>query len=396
MRVFAVLGLGLIGCLNEPLVDVCVDDTPCSVFDGVIQLEGSICGAGRLVCSSDEAPQCVGYVGRSYEICDGLDNDCNGEVDDALPRNHPPDYEDRCPNVGECVARDLFCIGGNWVCQATVGPTPEVCDGVDNDCDGEVDEGLAAVFTYPEDRFPNTVGVGQCRPSVAACINGVLESIPAVVPVSEAATCGDGLDNDCDGIVDEEDGAAGERGYVIAIDMSSSFSPFYDNVLLGLLSWVSSPSQENSTFTIVQYGVSSSLRPNRHVRVALTLGSRDAAISMLDYMYTVNIMGGGEEYQMEAIIDGAAASAGLSGPMNVVIFSDEGLQFYDVPGDVRAALDIQCSETPYSLTVFAQPSHFSEWEPAVAACGGAILPLAASAAAIETALDLTFFSRCSF
>jgi len=72
------------------------------------------------------------------EVCDNVDNDCNGQVDDNVPQ--PPTT---C-GVGECVGNvgQLLCIFGNTfdTCDPMQGSTMEVCDGLDNDCDGPVDE----------------------------------------------------------------------------------------------------------------------------------------------------------------------------------------------------------------------------------------------------------------
>ncbi len=66
----------------------------------------------------------------SAEQCDGMDNDCNGVVDDNLVRS--------CE--GACGVGTETCSGGSWGACNTPASTDEVCDGVDNDCDGDVDE----------------------------------------------------------------------------------------------------------------------------------------------------------------------------------------------------------------------------------------------------------------
>jgi MYXO-CTERM domain-containing protein len=66
----------------------------------------------------------------SAEVCDGQDNDCDGQVDEDLTR--------ACSTA--CGAGSETCKAGAWVGCDAPQPQPETCDGDDNDCDGEVDE----------------------------------------------------------------------------------------------------------------------------------------------------------------------------------------------------------------------------------------------------------------
>jgi hypothetical protein len=82
------------------------------------------------------------------------------------------------------------CVGGTPQECIPRDPSQEVCDGVDNDCDGEVDEGLGTL----------TCGVGVCITTVDVCIDSIRQECIPGVPTEEIC---DGVDNNCNGLVDE-------------------------------------------------------------------------------------------------------------------------------------------------------------------------------------------------
>lgn len=72
------------------------------------------------------------------ERCNGLDDNCDGAIDEGHPAGG-----DACtiPGLlGVCNAGETSCADGPMVCKQTHFPSDEVCDGKDNDCDGQVDE----------------------------------------------------------------------------------------------------------------------------------------------------------------------------------------------------------------------------------------------------------------
>jgi cysteine-rich repeat protein len=113
-----------------------------------------VCVAGAQACDDGGMPfgACLGEVLPQTEVCDpaGLDEDCDGEVDEADAGCTCSDGATRpcfggpegMQDVGACASGEQTCAGGSWgACVGEVLPSVEDCDGaVDEDCDGAVDE----------------------------------------------------------------------------------------------------------------------------------------------------------------------------------------------------------------------------------------------------------------
>ena len=155
------------GQTDEGVLNTCTDFATCTTYT---------------TCSA--CPQ------TPLEICDNKDNDCNGQVDD-----NPLYVGDPCgAPLGECSKGTYVCKNGQLVCEGGTGPTPEICDGKDNDCNGAIDDNV------PGEGDPCGTSVGECSPGVKKCLGGQWICVGGTQPSPEIC---DGKDNDCDGETDE-------------------------------------------------------------------------------------------------------------------------------------------------------------------------------------------------
>lgn len=177
----------------------------------------------------DDTNQTV-YPGAD-ELCDGLDNNCNGEQDGPSSVDAETYYLDSDADAygnGEsslvaCEAPAGYTpVGGDCNDRdATINPgEAEICDGIDNNCNGEKDGATSAdAITYyydgDKDGFGNpTQSLNGCTAPAGYVANGEdCNDASALISPNATEVC-DGLDNDCDTLVDDGSATGASTWYI--------------------------------------------------------------------------------------------------------------------------------------------------------------------------------------
>ena len=198
--------------------------TTCSVSNAFGTCGGDrSCGEGGLGPCLADTPE--------IEVCDGADNDCDGKVD-ILPLEATCSvkaYVDAgsktaCAGDGDCPAADEGCDAAVGLCKVLIGecfgspvctvqgqlecskvkqPKLEMCNGEDDDCDGQIDEDYA--WVHPVDG--SKAGLGTAC-GLGVCVGGTVKCQTLSKATCDSAdkatdeTCNN-VDDDCDGSVDE-------------------------------------------------------------------------------------------------------------------------------------------------------------------------------------------------
>ena len=185
-------------CMPDTDSCVCTYDANGTVQDCSNENDFGKCFGEQLCDGPDGWTECDAKV-PAEEICDGQDNNCDGDVDEGFE-------PEPCANeneFGSCEGT-ASCKGAEgYVCEAAV-PAEDLCDGLDNNCTGEADE-----------EFPDTDSDGE-----ADCVDvdddadGILDeadNCPLVANPGQEDTDKDDIgdacegDKDGDGILDDED-----------------------------------------------------------------------------------------------------------------------------------------------------------------------------------------------
>ncbi len=361
------------------------------------------CGECEAICPTADAENCINGMcscgtdpyGQGPEVCKpGFD--CRfGQCIKLEPNGAVCEFDDDCPD-------GYVCVEGHCSFMACV---PEACDGVDNDCDGQIDEASNDMGPLTEWCFDglsgdqiNYIPLAPCALGYHICENGGgwSECFNEIPPVTEQGILAcDGEDNDCDGCVDG----------VVTAGICNSVEPVGFDIVY-IIDVSGSMADKVEAVRTATNDFSARFAENEYFRfgiVVLAPGG-DLLIDETPLFYqdltdfntfqtslnNMNIVGGSSEPQWDAVYElgsGEMPMTWRDGSVRIIIlFSDEEGQTYRAN---RLLSDVDETAMCASLThgevlaVFEDPMFYLNFDD----CATLIFPVSGDAEVMRTYLD---------
>jgi hypothetical protein len=364
MRILA-CSLLLIACSDDTLKRTC----PYYCYWGSDKTKDvGACHGGISVCDENfNEIACEGQVIPVYETCNGIDDDCDGYVDEYPDTNLRRTIN--CSGLGVCENYYRWtCEDGVEGCEYTHYQYQEeetYCDGLDNDCDGEIDEvfkdlPLSERVCYTGNPI-ESFQYPPCRNGLFECVSGEVICRGEVTPEPEVC---DGIDNDCDGEPDDNlVGQTHKYDIVFVVDISGSMGIYIDAVRAALQTYASQFNGDpNFQFALIVLGDPSIERPYMSKRLDLSdFATFNTAMSALSLM-------GAWEPSYDALLwtcDRANNPFEISWRPDalpiVFMFVDEDAQSYTIPQTNGTDITAECSASGTPLWIWSRNAYDYAW-----------------------------------
>jgi hypothetical protein len=194
------------------------EERPCLV-DPANKTSAEACNRGMQTCIEGGWSVCSGQPMPTTEVCNGRDDDCNGQVDDLVEVCYLPGQagctqgsDGRWTCSGTCGTGTRTCRDGKATdCEGATGPVPEECtpEGMvarNENCDDQTDEGCDCRPGETRSCYSGragTMNVGKCKAGTQACDNGALGACQGEVHEEPESCANANVDDDCNGSVDD-------------------------------------------------------------------------------------------------------------------------------------------------------------------------------------------------